>query len=278
GRRGARSSSAPEERRNASGEKGSGCPGSDAPHRGSIAGRHDRVRRQAVDLGLVEQQEHRAGAADAVVGVLAVEAGLRDAPLVELFDPVRRALAQLVEFAELDGLSRAGLGAGRLHPVVKSVVAQRALVRRAIEGAPVDDAVWAAGDAVAAAVADVLLHDDGAELGAEQRAGGTDIQAAGVRTVLAHVRRHQPSEIGAGLRARAVTRALKRGYAEILGPPRDDRWGGAEFGVAALGRNQPAGENLGRRGAGRGPGRQPGELGALTVERDLDRLRDGRGS
>ena len=48
--------------------------------------------------------------------------------------------------------------------------------------------------AVAAAVADVLLDDDGAELGPEQRPGRADLEAGGVGAVLAHVRGHQPAE------------------------------------------------------------------------------------
>ena len=47
------------------------------PHRRQVAGGDHRVRRQAVDLGLVEQQEERAVAADAVVGVVAVQPGAR---------------------------------------------------------------------------------------------------------------------------------------------------------------------------------------------------------
>src|SRR5215218_1801867 len=43
------------------------------PHRGQVAGGDDRVRREAVDLGLVEQQEEGADAADAVSLVPAVE-------------------------------------------------------------------------------------------------------------------------------------------------------------------------------------------------------------
>src|SRR5205823_9987847 len=50
-------------------------------------------------------------------------------------------------------------------------------------------------DAVAAAVADVVLDHDGAELGAEDRARRADVEAARVRAVLAHVRAHQPPEV-----------------------------------------------------------------------------------
>src|SRR4029453_17700041 len=57
-------------------------------------------------------------------------------------------------------------------------------------------AVRAGRDAVPAPVADVLLHDDGSELGPEQRTGRADVQAGRVRAVLAHVGRHQPLDAG----------------------------------------------------------------------------------
>ena len=67
-----------------------------------------------------------------------------------------------------------------------------------VAGAPLDHPERAGRHAVAAAVADVVLHDDGAELGAEQRPGRAHVQAAGVRAVLAHVRGHQPAEVAVG--------------------------------------------------------------------------------
>src|SRR5439155_27328498 len=51
-----------------------------------------------------------------------------------------------------------------------------------------------AHDAVAAPVADVVLDVDGADLGAEDGAGGTRLQAPGVRAVLADVGEEEPSE------------------------------------------------------------------------------------
>ena len=55
-----------------------------------VAGRRDRVRRQPVHLGVVEQQEERAEAADAVVRVGAVQAGVGVAGRLERLDPRRR--------------------------------------------------------------------------------------------------------------------------------------------------------------------------------------------
>ena len=58
-----------------------------------------------------------------------------------------------------------------------------------------DHAERTGGDAVAAAVADVVLDHDGAELGPEDRPCRADVEATGVRAVLADVRLHQPAEV-----------------------------------------------------------------------------------
>jgi len=177
------------------------------PDRAEVAGGHDRVRRQPVDLGLVEQQEERAVAADAVLRVAPVEPGDVDPSLVQLGQPPVGALAQLGQLAELDRLGGAGLGARGRLALLEPVVAERALERPAVVLAQVDDAVRTGRDAVAAAVADVRLDDDRAELGAEQRAGRAHVEARGVGAVLADVRRHQPLHaVGAGLRRLVVAR------------------------------------------------------------------------
>ena len=143
----------------------------------------------------------------------AVQPGLGHPLVVQLVHALPGLDHQIVVVAELDGSGRAGLGAGRGLAVPDPVVAERALLGDALVGhagmfvarcvggkravrTPFDDAERAAGHAGAAPVAHIGLHDDGAELGAEQRPGGAHVQAAGVRAVLAHVRRHQPAELG----------------------------------------------------------------------------------
>jgi hypothetical protein len=167
------------------------------PRRGatSTAGprRHDGVGRQSVVLRLVQQQEERAVAAHPVIRVVSVQPGLADADIVQLLDALLGTCPQFVDRPELDRVGRAGFGARRLETVAQPVVAQRALEHPAVVRPLVDHAVRAGRHAVAAAVADVLLYDDGAELGAEQRAGRAHVQAGGVRAVLAHVRGHQPA-------------------------------------------------------------------------------------
>ena len=103
-----------------------------APHRRQVARGDDRVRRQPVDLGLVEQQEERAVAADAVVGVVAVQPRLARRPAsCSCSTRPAGALAQLVELAELDRVGRARLRAGRLLADLEPVIAERALEDRA---------------------------------------------------------------------------------------------------------------------------------------------------
>ena len=171
-----------------------------------------RVGRQAVDLRLVEQQEERAEAADTVVRVLAVEARPVPALLLERREAGLRALAQLVELAELDRVGGARLRTRGLVTALQAVVTERALPDAAVflpaehrqrerrvvgaarQVAPVDDAERARRHAVAAAVADVLLHDDRPELGAEERTGRARVEAARMRAVLADVRLHQPTQ------------------------------------------------------------------------------------
>src|SRR5207248_6774367 len=111
------------------------------------------------------QQEEGAEAADAIVGVRPVEPGFGLAPGVQRGHALARPLPQLVHRPELDRLRRAGHRARRLQAAPLTVVAERALERPAVAGTALDHAERARRDAVAAAVAHVLLHDDRAELG-----------------------------------------------------------------------------------------------------------------
>ena len=134
---------------------------------------------------------------------------------MERLHPLLRPPAQLVEVPVLDRVGGAGLGAGRLQPVLQPVVAERTLMRPAVGRAERRHAEGAGGQAVAAAVADVLLDVDRVELGADDRAGRAGLQAAGVDAVLADVAEHQPVALE-GLQARrppagAVAQPLDEG-------------------------------------------------------------------
>src|SRR4051794_28135860 len=97
-----------------------------------MLGRDDRVRRQAVHLGLVEKQEEGPEPADAVLRVVAVEASAVPAFRLELGEPCVCPLAQLVELAELDRLGGAGFRARRLVAALQAVVTERALPDAAV--------------------------------------------------------------------------------------------------------------------------------------------------
>src|SRR5262249_779806 len=104
----------------------------------------------------------------------------------------------------------AGLRAGRQLTAAQPFVAQRAFERPAVASPPLDHPVRAGRHAVPAAVADVVLHHHGAELGAEQRSGRAHVQAGCVRTVLAHVRGHQPAHPRLGVAGPARPGAPRR--------------------------------------------------------------------
>src|SRR5919204_325446 len=99
--------------------------------------------------------------------------------------PPLRPLAKLLHLPELDRVRRAGLGAGRLEAVSEAVVAEGALPHPAIALALLEHAEGTRGHAVAAAVADVLLHDHRSVLGAEQGPGGAHLEAGRLGAVLA---------------------------------------------------------------------------------------------
>src|SRR5205085_10145065 len=115
---------------------------------------------------------------------VAGDVAARRTALAQIGHPAASALHQLLDRAELDRVGRTRLGAGRLQPILKPVVAQRTLVGLAISRADLDDTVRAGRHAVAAAVANVLLDDHGVELGADDRPGRTRLHAAGVDAVL----------------------------------------------------------------------------------------------
>src|SRR5205814_6580009 len=71
-------------------------------------------------------------------------------------------------------------------------VAERAFLRDALLLVEPDDAVGARGDAVAAAVAYVVLDVDGVVLGPHERVRRAHFHAARVLTVLTDVAHHQP--------------------------------------------------------------------------------------
>src|SRR5438270_9071836 len=137
-----------------------------------------------------------------------VDVGVRHPGGMELRDARAGALAELLDGAELDRLRRTRLRTRRHEAGLLAVVAEGALERAAVGGAAVDDAERAGHDAVAAAVADVRLHINAAELRAHDRAGGTAVQTAGRLAVLADVGGERPRPRLRGIPSPAGHRGL----------------------------------------------------------------------
>src|SRR5262249_53301247 len=133
--------------------------------------------RQIVVLRFAENHEESIGSTDA--GLLRiVEPRVGVAALLEFCDAQLCALAQLIERAELNRLRGAGGGARGDQANLLAVVTERAFESAAVVGAFVDHPERARDDAVAAAVANVVLHVDATELGTNNGPGGASFQTA----------------------------------------------------------------------------------------------------
>ncbi|MCY1359427.1 hypothetical protein D9M69_459980 [compost metagenome] len=139
------------------------------------------------------QHVHHVGAADAR---RVVEAGMLEAARLEVDDAFGGVLLHVFLGAEDDGAGGAGLHAGRLQPDRNPVGAEGALVGLVVLLRDARDVEGAAGDAVAAADALVLVEVDDAvgvlDDGAGARAGR---QAARVVAVHAAVLADQPLQL-----------------------------------------------------------------------------------
>src|SRR5688500_15727159 len=118
---------------------------------------------------------------------------------MQLVDSFLRPLAELADGAKLNRLRRAGLGAGRLQPALHPVVAQRALLRGPRHRIDVNHAEGTRRNAGAAAIAGVRLNHDRVELGADDCARGTNLEAPGLDAVFAHIAHQQPAPVAAVL-------------------------------------------------------------------------------
>src|SRR5438093_15196 len=153
---------------------------------------------QGVGRGLVEEEEG-VEPSQGAVGVGAVELRVLVAHVLERGHPLARLGHQLVPEAELYGLRGTGLGAGGSQPVVDAVIAEGALVGPPRVVVERHHAEGAGADAVAAAVAHVLVDVDGAVLRPVDGAGRARVEAAGLGAALAYVRHEEPGELAVGL-------------------------------------------------------------------------------
>src|SRR5579864_7223198 len=162
-----------------------------APGLAEKPGRNLWVDRQVERPDVAANEEDRVRAANARVTRI-IDDRVGDASRGERFDSSCRTDAEFVEVAKLDRLGRSRLRArGRLTGLL-AVVAERALERPAVIRPSVDNAERARDDAVAAAIADVGLHEHAAELGPDDGAGRAGFETPGMLAVLADVRREVP--------------------------------------------------------------------------------------
>src|SRR5262249_44070078 len=153
----------------------------------------DRLFRQPIYRRTIEKEIEGIQLRVACGGGITIEIGAGRALLVQLLNSPAGPCAQLVDRAELDRLGRAGFGARRDQAIALSVVAKRAFVSVPIIAAARDDAEGTGRHAVGAAVTDVRLNEDVAELILHDRVGGTRLLAGSRDAVLAGVAHHQPS-------------------------------------------------------------------------------------
>ncbi len=129
---------------------------------------------------------------------------------VQRFHARFRPLPQFLNRPELNRFGRAGLCAGGRHVALLPVVAEGAFVNVSVVLASVQHAERTGRDAVAAAVADVGLHIDIAELVVDDAAGRAGLLTGRFHAVLAHVAHHQPAAGFAAARLRPPARQRRR--------------------------------------------------------------------
>ena len=156
--------------------------------------------RQAIRLRFIHQQVERVQSTqNALVGPIQLGFGLPSG--LEVRDTLLSPFFQILDRPELNRCRRADRRTGGLQAVLQPVIAQRALLRRALSGvlrAPhVDDTKRTRRHAGTAAVARRLLDVHAIELGANNRPSRADLQTGRIDAVLAHIRHHQPAQVTA---------------------------------------------------------------------------------
>src|SRR5215471_20240702 len=133
---------------------------------------------QAIGLRLIHQQVKRVEPTqNALVGP--IELRFRRPGSLQGSDTLLRPHLELLDGPELNRLGRTGRRTDRLQPVLEPVIAQRALLRRALPGvlrtAHMDHTKGARGDTGTAAIAHGGLNEYTVKLGENDRPGGAYI-------------------------------------------------------------------------------------------------------
>src|SRR5581483_10699078 len=95
--------------------------------------------------------------------------------------------------SEQDRICRTGLSAGGLDVIFLAAVTQSAFVRASISLAAIQHSEWAGGNAITAAIANILLDIDVAEFVIDNRACRTRFFTRRNDAVFADVAHHQPA-------------------------------------------------------------------------------------
>ena len=159
--------------------------------------RNLRLWRKAVCFGLAENQEKRVSAAHRRFGgIIKLRVGVT--VFSQLVHTLRRACAQIIEPPEHDRFSRTNFCARRCEAALLSVVAEGAFECAAGVGqrlwAPVNHAKRTRDDAIPTAVANVILHKDRTDFGANNCAGGTSFETTRFLAMLANIRKKNPAK------------------------------------------------------------------------------------
>ena len=118
-----------------------------------------------------------------------------NSPVCEVLHPRLRFTMEFADLPKFDGLGGAGFGAGGCEPSLLPVVTKSALESPPIIGIASHDSEGARRDTIGAAVADIGLHVDSPELGADDSPSGTGFKTTGVFTVLADIGREGPGRL-----------------------------------------------------------------------------------
>ena len=116
----------------------------------------------------------------------------------QLLHTLCSARAQIIEPTEHDRFSRTNFGARRGEATLLAIITKRAFECAAGIGqrlwAPINHAERARDDAIAAAVANVVLHEHCADFSANDCACGTSFEATGFLAVLADIGKKNPAK------------------------------------------------------------------------------------
>ena len=118
--------------------------------------------------------------------------------LAQLLHALRCSRAQIIEPAEHDRFGRTNLRARGHEAAFLAIVTESAFecaagVRQRLRAA-IYDTKRARHDAVAATVANIVLHKDRVDFGAHDRASGTSFEATGFLAMLANIGEKNPAK------------------------------------------------------------------------------------